>query len=170
MDSYVSKPIEPQQLYQAVEDFAVSIDTERIGKRHSESADEQAAITESPEQVQADTNGIIDSEAALSQIPGSVDAVKELVPLLVDECTKQLEVVRTGLEEQDVKVVQRGSHTMKGSAEVFAAKRVVTAALRLETMAMEEDLSDSELAFSELEEEVLRLKEAIQTRLEAWLG
>ena len=105
--------------------------------------------------------------AALRRIPGGIEAVKRMVPVLESECSKRLEEIRAGLAERDAKKVQRGAHTIKGSAQVFAAKRVATAARRVEDMARNGDVAGAEASLPALNDEVMRLGQALSSALGA---
>jgi HPt (histidine-containing phosphotransfer) domain-containing protein len=100
-------------------------------------------------------------DAALERVSGNMETVKELALLLREEGPKMLQEIREGLAGQDARRVQRGAHTIKGSAIIFAAERVVAAAARVETMGREGNLNDAEQAFPELQQEVERLCAAV---------
>jgi HPt (histidine-containing phosphotransfer) domain-containing protein len=58
--------------------------------------------------------------------------------------------------------LRRAAHTLKGSADMFAARSAVETAQRLETMGRDQDLTDAEDTCSALEEVVGRLLPALQ--------
>lgn len=108
------------------------------------------------------TDGVFSWEEAEKRIPGGMEMVKEMAQMLLTECPKLLEQIRNGLAAGDVKQVKIGAHTLKGSADVFAAKRVVEAAKKLEMMGRNEDLTGGDEALAALEKEVETLTLAIQ--------
>ncbi len=118
------------------------------------------------EPVREPADGLFSFDVAMQRIPGGIDGVKEMTTLLLSECSKQLEEIRAGLDEQDAKRVQRGAHTIKGSGDVFAANRVVKAARHLEQIGRNGDLTSAPSALQELEAEVGRLREAIVAHVE----
>jgi CheY-like chemotaxis protein/HPt (histidine-containing phosphotransfer) domain-containing protein len=146
MDGYVSKPVDPEQLFNTLDEFAP--DTS------SRTAD---AV---PGGAEVSTIDVIDLDVAQARICGGFEAVKEVAQLLLEECPKLLAEIREGLASSEAVRVERGAHTLKSSADIFAAKRVVTAARRLEELAREGDLSSSENALGELEIEVKQLMDA----------
>ena len=111
---------------------------------------------------QGDTTQAIDLEAALERIPGGLAAVKQMAQVLVAECPRLLEEIRAGVAAGDAARVKRGAHTMKGSADVFAARRVVAAARRLEAIARDGQLESAPQVLVELEAEVAGMIDAIR--------
>jgi len=104
---------------------------------------------------------VLDLDGAAERIPGGPAAVKEMAQLLVQESKDLLRQIRDGLDSGDAVVIGRGAHTLKSAADVFGAKAVVAAALRLENLAREENLKDAEEGIVELEVEAARLHAAL---------
>ena len=76
-----------------------------------------------------------------------------------------LDEIRAGLATSDAKRVERGAHTLRGSADIFAARRVVEAALNLENMSREGELQAGPDALRKLEEEITSLSLAIKAAI-----
>ena len=146
MDGYISKPIDPEQLTSTLQ---------QISPAESGAPADVAAPATS-----AESDGVIDLEFAQTRIPGGAQGVKEVAQLLIDECPKMIHEIREGLANQDANQVRRGAHTLKGSADWFAAKRVVATAKRLETYAHDGDLDSASAVLPELEAEVRQLVDA----------
>ena len=146
MDGYVSKPIHPEELFAAVEalipastDFSTGMTT----RRHSEDS--------------------FDSSAALARVQGDTALLGEMAELFLKNCPKLLAEIRQAIERQDTRALERAAHTLKGSVGNFAARAAYEAALRLETMARQGDLSQAESAFRALEQELERLTPTLAT-------
>ncbi|MDV6034801.1 MAG: response regulator [Phycisphaera sp. RhM] len=148
MDGYISKPIDPEQL---------SSTLQQISPAESGPAAAVVAPATPPE-----STDVIDLEFAQTRIPGGAQGVKEVAQLLIDECPKMIHEIREGLANQDANQVRRGAHTLKGSADWFAAKRVVATAKRLETYAHDGDLGSASTVLPELEAEVRQLVDAVK--------
>ena len=73
-----------------------------------------------------------------------------------------LDEIRAGVAAGDAVRVKRGAHTLKGSADVFAAQRVVAAARRLELIASGGRLESAPQALLELTAEVAGMINAIR--------
>lgn len=111
----------------------------------------------------AEPTTILDLDEAAERIPGGPEELKEMAQLLVQESNELLQQIRDGFASGDAVVVGRGAHTLKSAADVFGAKAVVAAALRLECMAQEKDLKSAEEGLAELEEEAARLHAALRS-------
>jgi HPt (histidine-containing phosphotransfer) domain-containing protein len=97
-------------------------------------------------------------EAARIRAGGEPSDVKLLAQALLDECERNLNAIRQGIAKNDAKLVRRGAHTLRGSADVFHATSVVNAAARLESMGQEGDLQGADTALADLERHVLQLQ------------
>ncbi|WP_372896734.1 response regulator [Stieleria sp.] len=148
MDGYISKPIDPERLTSTLQ---------QISPAESGPAADVMAPATPPE-----STDVIDLEFAQTRIPGGAQGVKEVAQLLIDECPKMIHEIREGLANQDANQVRRGAHTLKGSADWFAAKRVVATAKRLETYAHDGDLDSASTVLPELEAEVRQLVDAVK--------
>jgi CheY-like chemotaxis protein len=147
MDGYISKPVDPEQLTSTLNEFTPAI---------SSSATDAASPGS-----ESETISVIDMDVAQARIPGGPEAVKQVAQLLLEECPKMFAEIREGLTSANAKQVERGAHTIKSSADVFAATRVAAAARRLEELARSGDLKSAEHASAELEIEMKQLIEAV---------
>jgi len=172
MDGYIPKPIERDKLYEAIDEFSSkeeAVTTERNAQpdpvEDTEVAETNPSSTTEPEPDAGDD--VFSFEVAEKRIPGGIKAVKQMVPMLISECAKQLDQIRAGLDEEDAKKVQRGAHTIKGSTDVFGAKRVVQVAKQLEEIGSNGDLTSAPPVLENLESEFAALREAIKTQTAA---
>ncbi len=139
MDGYVSKPLQPQELFEVVESLATG-DNPRPGEL-------RASLSEMP----------FDQRAALGHTNGDAELLKELVGLFLQDAPRMLVEISEAILEKDAVNLCRSAHTFKGSAGVLAATAVVDAALRLETMGRERDWASVEDAHRQLLTETERL-------------
>jgi HPt (histidine-containing phosphotransfer) domain-containing protein len=140
MDAYLSKPIRPATLYEMIDAMTLPSNAEQGS-------------------VQAES--IMDWNAALEQIGGSEDLLRELMELFLEESGKLMPALRQAVEQRNMADVRRLAHTVKGAATHFTAHSVVAAALRLETMGRDGDLAGADEAYARLEREVEQLKQAL---------
>ena len=178
MDGYVAKPIEREQFFAALDEFAPadpeygdSQPTVRHGPvdgRANEAASPAATSTSHDTSREGERTGrILDLEAAGARVPGGVEGVMSLAKLMRDECPRLVSEIKSALAGGDARSVQRGAHTLKGSADVFAAERVVKAAWRLESMAKNGDLREADQALGELVAEVELFVAAVDERIQS---
>jgi len=139
MDGYIAKPIRAREFYEIVEGMA---------------ADARESQPPSPQDADQD---VIDRDRLLEYAGGSAEAMKELVDLFAVECPKLMKAVREAIERNASSDLQRAAHTLKGSLLIFGARHPTEAALRLETMGREGNLTGVQQAWSTLGKEVERL-------------
>ena len=82
--------------------------------------------------------------------------------LLLQDCPQQLSAIREAVTRDDSKMVERAAHKLKGSLGIFGAKEGFEAALRLEMMAGESDLTRAEETLGVLEEALKRLTPVLE--------
>jgi histidine phosphotransfer protein HptB len=104
----------------------------------------------------------IDWGAAVAQLDGDEALLQEMVPLFLEECPKLMTRIRAAMTQGDMAALRRAAHTLKSSADVFAAKPLVDAALRLETMGRDGELKHGEKAWADLEDVMSRLLPALR--------
>ncbi|MCB9937185.1 MAG: response regulator [Planctomycetaceae bacterium] len=149
MDAYLSKPVQPKALYEMIEGITASAPAE------SESPTEPAP-----------NNTIMNWNAAVEQIGGREDLLREVMTLFVSEADSYLTEIQEAIKREDMGEIRRLAHTIKGSAAHFAAQSTVAAAFRLEKMGHDGDLTGVDEAYATLESEVKRLNEAIANLLQ----
>ena len=140
MDDYLTKPIRPEILYAMLDGL--------IPAEHTENAS-------------VPVEAIIDWDAALEQMGGSEGTLRDMIPPFIEETGELLSELREAIGQQHMAEVLRLAHTIKGTAFCFAAEPTAAAALRLEMMGRNNNLTDADEACASLEREVERLTQAL---------
>jgi len=162
MDGYVAKPIDPRELYAALD--AVTPDGGLVRWAAEPEAPVTASTGPNPAAAMGSVPGdVIDLEVTRKRIPGGRNGVRELAQLMVEESPKLLDQVRAALRERDAESLQRAAHTLRGSADVFGAKYVVAAAARIEALGREDRIDEANDELADLEREVDRLVVALES-------
>jgi CheY-like chemotaxis protein len=149
MDGYLTKPVRAESLYQALEGLT------------PEGSPAAEADGGTP------AGAALDWAAALERLAGYEELLRQLAHLFVKEAGTWMPELRQAITQQDAAKVRRLAHTIKGSAATFAAEATVKAALRLEVMGRNGNLSGAEEAYAALERQLGRLLPALQARAEA---
>jgi CheY-like chemotaxis protein/HPt (histidine-containing phosphotransfer) domain-containing protein len=155
MDGYIAKPIRPRELYETIAQVMESAslgDGARPGR--SEQAPPSAADAAGDE---AEPASAFDREAALERVDGQQKTLRELAHVFVEECPKQMREIEAALVRHDTAALRRAAHTIKGSADIFAAAPAVRAAQRLEYVAETDDSEEQSEAWLRLHDELERL-------------
>jgi PAS domain S-box-containing protein len=146
MDGYLSKPIEPASLFDAVEE------------RHAEMcAPIEATVESPPEMPPEQSTEIFDRAATLERLGGDAALLEEAMQMFVDDCPRRLDAIRAAVAGRDAERIYAEAHGLKGSAASLSASRVVEAARALEAVAQSERLDDAEAAGRRVVEETERV-------------
>jgi PAS domain S-box-containing protein len=130
MDGYVAKPIQARELYQAIAELVPN------------AALAEKAVTPAPV--------VHDRTEALAHVGGDAELLGELTEVFLRDCPRMIEEVIDGLCAGDADKVRRGAHSIKGAVSILGGKAAFEAALRLETLARQGDLSQAESAWQAL--------------------
>jgi CheY-like chemotaxis protein/HPt (histidine-containing phosphotransfer) domain-containing protein len=148
MDGYLSKPIRRKALYEALARFA--------GK----TMNVESSPDEPPEQ---DASEVLDEVGLKEEYEGDEDLLAEMAASYFDLVPGLLEELQAAIGNNDSATVVKSAHTLKGGCGNFFAKAAFEAALLLENMGKDDDLSDAKEAWQSLEHELKRLKAALDT-------
>lgn len=149
MDDYVTKPIDPPGLFEAIEKlFQVSGGGERISS-----------------DVERVRNQVFDREDALRRIGGNVALLWKMSAYFVEDCSDMLAEVQNAIIRKDLEAAQYGAHRIKGAVGTLSAQAAFDAALELEQVGEAGDLAEVEKAYGVMEGEMTRLKATLEAFL-----
>jgi PAS domain S-box-containing protein len=153
MNDYVSKPVKPKDLSDAIaRQLSGYVKTE---------------LKPENEKIESGTvNSLIfDVDALMERISGDKEFFKELVELFIQDTPKQFVLLKNAYENKDADKIRQLAHTIKGSAGNFGASSLQKIALSLEQAAQTGNLSKIEhlvdaveMEFEILKKEISKLK------------
>ncbi|HEV8701170.1 MAG TPA: response regulator [Candidatus Polarisedimenticolia bacterium] len=146
MDGYVSKPIQPERVFEVLDAVVAA-----------RSAQPAAA----PARGAAPGRSLVDRDALMSRLDGDTRLLSEIVELFLRSSPQLLRDVKKALAARDRKGLQRAAHTLKGAVANFGARTVWAAALKLEKIGQNGNLAHGRQALSVLEKELGRLKKEL---------
>jgi two-component system sensor histidine kinase/response regulator len=150
MDSYVSKPIQPLELFRAIGDLLSSAPSNLTG-----------------EPTRPDPgSGPLDWEDARGRVGGDEGLLGELVGLFLTEREPEMERMRRALREGKGEELVGVAHKFKSAVGALGAHVALQHAQTLEDLAREGNLTAATRVYADLEGEVQRLLPV----LEAYLG
>jgi PAS domain S-box-containing protein len=147
MDGYVSKPIQPRELFEAIG---------RLSPLFPEAA---AAPPDRPDQ--AGLAAVLEQDEALARVGGDVELLRRLAGMFLASYPDQLGNLRAALIRQDAAAVRRVAHTLQGEVGVFGARAALEAAQRLEALGRAGELGQAEQACALLAQCLERLRPAL---------
>ncbi|ULA68932.1 MAG: Putative Phosphorelay protein, contains HPt domain [Nitrospira sp.] len=104
---------------------------------------------------------VMDLAAALDRFDGDHDLFLTLAGLYVERSAQALGALQTALSAQDLPVLVKEAHKLKGSAMEFCARPAVAAAAHLEESARKAVVQDLPAAAEQARAEVERLTAAL---------
>ena len=146
MDGYISKPLNPTELFEAVESLGSPLD------------EASSTTTRS-------TTGAVpafDHAAALGNVGGDADVLREIIGVFFEECPGWLTQIREGVAKGDAAAVRRGAHTLKGAVSTFGPTEACQLAQQLETMGHDQNLAGAEEVVPQLERAIHELRPALE--------
>jgi two-component system sensor histidine kinase/response regulator len=161
MDSYVSKPIDVETLFRAIE---VVVPAPAAPAPWPEAAAlrpvEPKSIGLEYGRKSAGQNGAVplDQEGLLARVDGNKRLMRDLAKLFLAECPKFLSRIERAVAEHDSHGLAFAAHTLKGSLSNLAARPASDVALQLEKMALQGNLNNAAEVYAVLETEIGRLE------------
>ncbi|MCI0462759.1 MAG: PAS domain-containing protein [Gemmataceae bacterium] len=137
MDGYVSKPLQANELFEVVESL--------VGARAP--APEHAGTERS-------TGKSLDVAAALKCAGGDRELLRELAALFCADYPQRMTAIRNALDQSNARQLMEAAHALKGAMGAFGPSAAFDAALQLEILARQGNLSGSEPVYGRLREEI----------------
>ena len=138
MDGYISKPVQSQLLFDAIEDLLPA----------AASAPVVASELASP----------LDKAALLAHVGDDMGLLREMVEIFNGSAPALLEQATSALAAGDADALHRATHALKGAASNFAATAACQAAIELDELAQSGRLEPACGALAALEGEISRLR------------
>jgi CheY-like chemotaxis protein len=156
MDSYVSKPLQAGELFDALERLAAS---------HPAAASEMESRTPSgpppADLAPVGSPADFDKAEALQQAAGDEELFRELRAAFLEESPTLLAQIQEAIVQADARRLERAAHTLKGAAGAVAGLAVAGAAQRLESLGRTGDLAGAAALSAGLDEALRRLRAAL---------
>ncbi|WP_166820043.1 response regulator [Thalassoroseus pseudoceratinae] len=159
MDGYISKPLQPSELFEMVESYPIRDSAETKSPLKLSLADTDHATAANPiDAVQLeDAVSAFDHARAMETVDGDVELMKEIIKAFLEEYPKLMTEVEEAVSQADPTAIGRASHTLKGAAGALAAIQVVELAQELETMGNTEQITEAASTFATLEQAIEEL-------------
>lgn len=179
MNAFLAKPLLANVLYKAIADFA----TPHRDEPHAEQSTNVTSMFDLPvDESEANRSPVastesinqslgtsaIDIDEAIKRMPGGKQAVRQLAIVFLAECHSLLNDLGKSIIAQDVGTVQRLAHTLKGSAKLYVAGRLVNSALQLELAAANRKNEQFVDLLADIRRDEAVVREEIESFLASW--
>jgi signal transduction histidine kinase/CheY-like chemotaxis protein len=146
MDGYIAKPIQAKELFAEIE---------RLLSTSVQGPDATGR--------EAATACVVDETLLRERVDNDEQLLQELTELFRLDCPKLLQQIEEAIASQDPRALELAAHALKGAVATFAAKPAFDAALTLETMGRDNQISGAKRAYKLLATEIDRLQSALAT-------
>jgi CheY-like chemotaxis protein/HPt (histidine-containing phosphotransfer) domain-containing protein len=154
MDDYVSKPLHPHELVEAVE--------------HALDRSDSSPAAPRPETMPSEI--VFDISRAQARLGGDRRLLREMIAIFRSESPAQLAAIRKAASRGDGESLRQAAHALKGSLGTLDAPRAFHAAKRLEDVARQHELASIAPALTDLEREMTELARALAPSRRAGIG
>jgi PAS domain S-box-containing protein len=152
MDDYISKPVQPEALLEAVARWTSDRDDEIP----------QPVVVEVEETADSPLN--LNRLKELQSVLGEPDGfLQELIDIFLSEVPKRLESIEQALQSGDAEGVQAAAHTLKGMAGNLGADQLTQLSSLLEQAGINGELDECAELFEEVRVEFQKLQEFLNT-------
>jgi signal transduction histidine kinase/DNA-binding response OmpR family regulator len=142
-NSYLSKPIQHRELFSTIERLVpTAVEPLTLAPPRPEPSEPQIQKLK------------FDYAAAHAGFDGDTELMGEIARVFLKDCARLVAEIRRALTKGDSKALDHAAHSLKGAVSTFSAPAAYKAALTLETMGRECDLTNAKEAFQNLETEI----------------
>jgi CheY-like chemotaxis protein len=145
MDEYVSKPIDSEKLFDAIEKLTKD-------PRNHETAE--------------DNSTVLDPEMLLNAFDGDWDFLKEVVDVFLSDYPKLIENLRQASADSNSDALMRAAHSLKGMLKNFQAEQAAGVAFELEQKGKGDNFDGVPETIESLAGQVVELEKALRAIIE----
>jgi PAS domain S-box-containing protein len=161
MNDYVTKPVSPQALADALARWLPGDDAARPTNASAEPAPAVSGTAEPAAEPEPETP-VFDRPGMLARLMDDEDLARAVAVGFLEDMPRQIEALRSYLQAGDAEGAVRQAHTIKGASANVGGESLRAVAFAMEKAARAGDLADVVARLSDLESRFARLKEAMQ--------
>ncbi|MBF0204092.1 MAG: response regulator, partial [Desulfamplus sp.] len=151
MNDFISKPVETDQLVEAIRKQVDVRSPEAIGKMVSKVKDEASDVIKK----------VFNREAFLNRIGGSEELLKKIIPTLRESLFEEISKLKSASDRKDAGNMRLHAHTIKGTCANFSAERLSDIAFRIEESTKEGLIDTAASLIENVEQEAMELKSVL---------
>jgi len=161
MNDYVTKPVSPQALAEALARWLPGEDTARPTDASAEPAAAAPAAAEPADADEPETV-VFDRAGVVARLMDDEDLARTVVEGFLEDIPRQIEVLRRYLDTGDAEGATRQAHTIKGASANVGGEALRAVALEMEKAGQVGDLAAAMTHMPDLVSRFARLKVAMQ--------
>ena len=154
MDGYVSKPLQPAELFAVIERLTATAGASVAGPVESP----LVVASDSGDAAAPTVTEDFDKGRALDCVEGDTELLNVLAEAFIEESVDLVRRIHAAIAERDTRALNLAAHTMKGASLSLGATAVASAAQRLEDSSAAGDWALAAKTAAELEQSLERLR------------
>jgi len=158
MNDYVTKPVSPQALVEALQKWLPEENGE--GSKENAYAKDTSLFITHPSTLP--DVPVWDRAAMLDRLMGDEDLAREIRKIFLEDLPSQLQALKEFLAVGDARGAERQAHTIKGNAANMSGEALRAVAFEMEKAAKAGDMDTVKDLLGELEAQFKQLKEAME--------
>jgi signal transduction histidine kinase/DNA-binding response OmpR family regulator len=171
MDDYISKPISPAAIADALERWLVNLADEPVDAESSLKLQPQRETPEAPtipnplqrtSAPPAEASVVFDRMAFLERMMGDEDLAKTVLEGFLEDIPKQITALKEQVEKGDAEMAGAQAHKIKGAAANVGGVALSGVAMEMEKAGKGKNLDKLKMLLPKLEKEFDRLRQAMQ--------
>jgi CheY-like chemotaxis protein len=148
MDDYVTKPIQVDQLFVAIERVVGS---------------SCVSVNKKPAMQATDETPILAENELLERVGHDISILKLLVSLFLEDAPKRVDEIRAAIDQQNIEKLNAAAHSLKGLAGNIGGMKTFKVAASLEKAARDQDLQSCVEHFAEIQATLDELSAPLET-------
>ena len=165
MDDYVTKPIDPQELFKALARFAGRAGRAAAAPAALLPSDSMPAVAPAPAPVAGLVNPPVDVESLRQRCMGNRKIAAKALGKFDATVTQDLASLAASVREGDAKAAAAAAHKIKGASANISAEAIRKTCAALETLLRDNQLQQTQAALDELEREMVRFRQYVSTAM-----
>ncbi|MBD3181523.1 PAS domain S-box protein [Candidatus Poribacteria bacterium] len=141
MDDYVAKPVKPDELSACID------------KLYEDKKEGYMQIDKS--------NISIDKNDVMERVDGDMELLSDMIEIFMEEYPSLLAEIKQAIDNKDNKSLEYSAHSLKGSVGNFGSQEVFDAALNLEIIGRNGNLSEAPAVLENLKSKLKQLEPAL---------
>lgn len=154
MDDYISKPIDPKEVFRIISKWVNSKTEDRLNN-NSTGVDSEKSLEEKAGNIDIP----VDMSSAMMRFENDIVFYKELLEEFLKYAPEQIKSLEEAVKNQDTAMIQRFAHSMKGAAGNLSAVKTYDIAKTIEQKGRDEDISDIIHLIEDLKYDISRLND-----------
>ncbi len=152
MDDYVSKPVKPKELFEAIERWTMADAAGNVALPLEDAADKE---------IEEDDDNIFDVTDLLERLDNDEDLLKDILELFIEDTPRHIRGIQKAFEENDTSDLKLHVHSLKGAAGNAGASILRETAVHLESLVVTEDLTEVSSYIKKIEEEFDKVNKVV---------